>query len=292
MQASINLLTMGLYLLCLVDPLRSDPQQTYWTNYDPYNPIDHRSLPLEPVEIFSEQYSSNLRSLPPHETQIEEKPQIIHAPNHFQASSSSLSYPVRTPSTNYRRYHDLVPRDYAEASKKDRITIGDNLNEEEITKKMRILDNVLSEDSNRKDYLDTNGIEDKIIPEESRRVARQVRKQKPGFFWTLARITFETINDTRSAIKQISTIINNSIAPDSATQSTMTSGALTSIDSTSSGTNMTTVNATETTTTSPMRTTEAPYVLTRTTLQSLIRRNVLGLVKLFNLEWKEALNVR
>ncbi|CAK9825911.1 hypothetical protein ANTRET_LOCUS3842 [Anthophora retusa] len=232
---------------------------------------------------------SSIASVTPAQTEENiNKPQIIYAPSEYQSSSSSLNYPMSAQDTSYHNYHDSVPRDYAEASKKDR-NREDSLNEEEITKKMRILDLVLSEDSSQKD-LDTNGLEDKIINEESRRVVRQVRKQKPGFFWTLARITFETINDTRSAIKQISDIINNSIAPDSAIQSTMTNGALTSAGLNNSGRNVTSVNATETMTNASTTTTEAPYVLTRATLQRLIRRNVLGLVRLFNIEWKDALN--
>lgn len=79
--------------------------------------------------------------------------------------------------------------------------------------------------------------------------------------------------------------------PDSATQSSMTSNSLSIVASTSN-VNTTTVNATGTATTSPTTTTQAPFVLTRSGVQSLIRRNILGLVRLFNIEWKEALNVR
>lgn len=97
-------------------------------------------------------------------------------------------------------------------------------------------------------------------------------------------IPFQMINDTKSAIKQISDIINNSIAPDSATQSTMTKASLMASQSKSNET--TNLNATDapTTTTQP--------TLTRDGLQKLIRRNVLGLVRLFNIEWNDALNVR
>ena len=88
------------------------------------------------------------------------------------------------------------------------------------------------------------------------------------------------INDTKSAIKQISDIINNSIAPDSATQNTMTKASLMAPQSTNN----------ETTTEAPTTTTQP--TLTREGLQKLIRRNVLGLVRLFNIEWNDALNVR
>lgn len=98
------------------------------------------------------------------------------------------------------------------------------------------------------------------------------------------------INDTKSAIKQISDIINNSIAPDSATQNTMTKASLMAPQSTNNETSATNLNATETTTEAPTTTTQP--TLTREGLQKLIRRNVLGLVRLFNIEWNDALNVR
>jgi len=47
-------------------------------------------------------------------------------------------------------------------------------------------------------------------------------------------------------------------------------------------------NATMTMTTS---TTQAPFKLTPTNLQNLIRRNLRGLVRLFNIEWQDAMNV-
>lgn len=39
-------------------------------------------------------------------------------------------------------------------------------------------------------------------------------------------------------------------------------------------------------------TTEAPFKLTQNLLQTLIRRNVKGLVRLFNIEWNDAVKVR
>lgn len=67
---------------------------------------------------------------------------------------------------------------------------------------MKILEKLLSDDFNEKDF-DRNRIEDKIIPEESRRVIRQVQKQKPGFFWTLARVTFEVRHSPHSIFNQL-----------------------------------------------------------------------------------------
>lgn len=46
-----------------------------------------------------------------------------------------------------------------------------------------------------------------------------------------------------------------------------------------------------TTTTTTTTTTPGPYRIRVGTLQSLIRRNIRGLVRLFNIEWQEAMNV-
>jgi len=54
--------------------------------------------------------------------------------------------------------------------------------------------------------------------------------------------------------------------------------------------NVTTVNVTTTTTTTTT-TTQAPFRFTRTGLQDLIGRNLRGLMRLFNIEWQDALNV-
>jgi len=108
---------------------------------------------------------------------------------------------------------------------------------------------------------------------------------------------FQTFNDTRSAIKQISSIINQNIEPDSTTRRPVNSHSLTVTNTTTvapmneqnnTSSDIIGVNTTTTTTTS---TTQAPFRLTPTNLQNLIRRNLRGLVRLFNIEWQEALNV-
>ncbi|XP_018347739.1 PREDICTED: uncharacterized protein LOC108751816 isoform X2 [Trachymyrmex septentrionalis] len=171
--------------------------------------------------------------------------------------------------------------------------------DEEIMKKMSLLDKVLSEDTDKNDIEIKNTIEDEIIAEmniseETKRVVRQIRKQRPGFFWTLARLAFETFNDTRSAIKQISSIINQNIEPDPTTRRPINSHHSLTVANTTTVAPMNEQNNTSsdmvgvnTTTTS---TTQAPFRLTPTNLQNLIRRNLRGLVRLFNIEWQEALN--
>ncbi|OXU23626.1 hypothetical protein TSAR_004980 [Trichomalopsis sarcophagae] len=114
----------------------------------------------------------------------------------------------------------------------------------------------------------------------------QQKKQRPGFFWTLARVTFETFNDTRSAIQQIGTIINEAVPPERKPSKKPLPTKKPQVNKTSS---LMAVNGT-TTTPAPTTTTEAPFMLSRPLLQSLIRRNVKGLVRLFNIEWRDALN--
>lgn len=62
--------------------------------------------------------------------------------------------------------------------------------------KMSVLEKLLSEDTDENDIESKNSVEDSImaetrIPEETKRVVRQVRRHRPGFFYTLARVAFE-----------------------------------------------------------------------------------------------------
>lgn len=113
----------------------------------------------------------------------------------------------------------------------------------------------------------------------------------------LARMSFsfffspQTFNDTHSAIQQIGQIINEAVPPEPArkpakkplpTKKPLQANKTSSLTAAVNGT---------TTTPAPTTTTEAPFMLTRPLLQSLIRRNVKGLVRLFNIEWRDALNV-
>lgn len=143
-----------------------------------------------------------------------------------------------------------------------------------------------------------NSFEDEMIaqasvPDEIKRGVRQVRGQDPGFLWTLARLAFEKVNDTKSAVNQIGTIISDNISSDdgSSTASSTTTSTTTTTspvivgDAASSDTSTGTTTDDTTTTT-----TEAPFRLTSTILQGIIRRNLKGLIRLFNIEWRDALN--
>ncbi|XP_076641226.1 uncharacterized protein LOC143352532 [Halictus rubicundus] len=283
----LSSLSTGLFLLSFVGPLQSDPQQTHWPNYPVPLPTD-RSLP--PRQIFPDHYAApSIQRPQSYATHYITQAVPIYEPSQFRSDSSR--YPVKVPETYQQgeEYYDYQTFGLNNAEKElEGTEIKRSSREKGIAENMKILDRLLSEDSDEKEV--DNSLDEKIMSEETKRVAREIRKQRPGFFWTLARVTFETINDTRSALQQISEMINNNIAPDSATQASVPRGSLTATAATTSSKNMSSTNETETTTARPTSTTEAPFVLTRSSIQTLIRRNVLGLVKLFNLEWNEALN--
>jgi len=123
------------------------------------------------------------------------------------------------------------------------------------------------------------------------RLARQnPKKQRPGFFWTIAKVTYETFNDTRSAIKQIGQIVNEGIAPDQPKKKPSSANLKKPLVAMKTTANNNKAGNTTTVTTQATPTTTEAYKLSRTQLQSLVRRNVLGLVRLFNIEWRDAIN--
>lgn len=83
----------------------------------------------------------------------------------------------------------------------------------DVMRKMNMLDKVLSENSSENDIVSRNTIDDKIIREtdiskEAKRTIRQVRKQRPGFFWTLARLAFEVIKNNKLLFKDCNVYVN------------------------------------------------------------------------------------
>ncbi|KMQ96210.1 hypothetical protein RF55_3518 [Lasius niger] len=175
--------------------------------------------------------------------------------------------------------------------------------DEEIMLKMSVLEKLLSEDTDENDIESKNSVEDSImaetsIPEETKRVVRQVRRHRPGFFYTLARVAFETFNDTRSAIQQISNIIGENFVPDTTARPPMVSSNslqvndMTTVATSSNDQNDLSSNlaSTNVTTMRPTTTSQAPFRFTPTGLQDILTRNLRGLVRLFNIEWQDALN--
>ncbi|XP_012054097.1 PREDICTED: general transcriptional corepressor trfA-like [Atta cephalotes] len=283
-MSSINSFAANCLLLYLISSFCSRAEKSDWIPYKINDSAHYQFRSIQPESVLSEeQFRSN----------VPKRPQYVHHPKHnlMQPGILIKDRSEDNAKKNIARFMSEYELEEEETREID----------EEIMKKMSLLDKVLSEDTDKNDIEMKNTIEDEIIAEmniseETKRVVRQVRKQRPGFFWTLARLAFETFNDTRSAIKQISSIINQNIEPDSTTRRPVNSHSLTVTNTTTvtpineqnnTSSDTVGVNTTTTTTTS---TTQAPFRLTPTNLQNLIRRNLRGLVRLFNIEWQEALN--
>ncbi|XP_025993775.2 uncharacterized protein LOC105206926 isoform X2 [Solenopsis invicta] len=304
-MSSISSFAASWLLLCFIIPFYSGAESSGWVSYE-INPVHHQLRPIPPESVSLGEQPKQPNIVKPSQYNVYRSKHNLMQP---RIPSKSHQDNLKQNERRFMPEYQLgkVYRPYYAQFEEDQKTRKEESAErleheeireidEEVMKKMNMLDKVLSEDTNMNDV--ENTVEDEIIAEmniseETKRVARQVRKQRPGFFWTLARLAFETFNDTRSAIKQITGIINQTIEPDSPTRRpgsrpSMVAEARTiapSVDKNNTS-SMADVNATMTTTT----TTPAPFRLTPTNIRNLILRNVRGLVRLFNIEWQDALN--
>lgn len=162
---SINSFAANWLLLCFIGPLCSGAERSQWTSYEVDEPMRYQLRPMRSDEVSNKEHRSNI-------------------PNY---KSKELYHDYIRPQ------HEKSDIRISELDERDKET---RWKDEEIMRKMNILNKVLSEDSNENDVESKNTIEDRIIAEssmseEAKRVVRQVRKQRPGFFWTLARVAFE-----------------------------------------------------------------------------------------------------
>lgn len=204
---------ISLFLLCFVSPLQSDPQRAYLTNRAAYDPPDHRSLP---VQAFPDQYSApSIQRPSSHAVPYEAKPFTIYQSKYYQ--NQPPEPPQRVPEAKYVREegrydhrHFLPSEQGRESLMEERVNVREredtesDTKEKEMREKMSVLDEMLSEDSSN---VYANSVEDKIMSEETKRVARQIRKQRPGFFWTLAKVTFQVRGFKQTSIRYSSTFI-------------------------------------------------------------------------------------
>ncbi|XP_023939486.1 uncharacterized protein LOC112046887 [Bicyclus anynana] len=103
---------------------------------------------------------------------------------------------------------------------------------------------------------------DKAVRQSLLRAGKNVAtKPKWGFFGTIFNLILEQINDTKSAYNQVSDLVNNQFVDDNAVSSMP--------DSPTNGT------------------TETPKI-TRSEFLRILDRNLKGLARLRNLEWREA----
>ncbi|XP_034936912.1 uncharacterized protein [Chelonus insularis] len=145
----------------------------------------------------------------------------------------------------------------------------DHFSDDELLLKKMLTDTTIPVDIEKMSIIADRIISDADVSEETKRVVRQVKKQRPGFFWTLFRVFFETLNETRSVIIQINDIVTANVVERTTPRPTTLKADISEEDST---------------------TTSTPFKLTRQFLQDFTRKNIRGLVRLFNIEWKDALN--
>lgn len=156
---------------------------------------------FQPIEAFPDQYSApSIQRPPTYAAPYGTNPFPSYESKYFQ--SEPIRYPISIPEAKHlqeERFDDYP--DFAPSAQEDEGVRKEWVNfepaektksnpDDEIIAKMVVLDKMLSEDA-KDSSLRANTVEDKIMPEETKRVARQIRKQRPGFFWTLARVTFE-----------------------------------------------------------------------------------------------------
>lgn len=212
--SSINVFTASWLLLCLIKPLYSEAKKSHVVPYEISNTM-HQSEP-----VFSEdQVQSNVSKLPQYiyhrNYQSNSVPSEILAKNMYpvayvkkNVTKSMPEYRVRK---KYRLYIIILKLCILETTEKRKRFLQleqryqeTGRSDKEIMLKISVLEKLLSEDTKEHD-VESNTVEDNIIaetsiPEETKRVVRQVRRQRPGFFYTLARLAFE-VRTTMSYIE-------------------------------------------------------------------------------------------
>ncbi|XP_011638868.1 uncharacterized protein LOC105428318 [Pogonomyrmex barbatus] len=309
--SSISSFAASWLFLCLIIPFHG-AERSDWIPLDRKinDDVHHQFRSMQPESVsFKEQFQYNVPKSPQYNAYRSNQHNSVLPKNSYSEGNVKQNVAKSIPKyleDVYKPYYYSEFVGNQETTKDKSATLEQRYEEtdeeidEEIMKKMNVLDKLLSEDTDANDVELKNTVEDAIIAEtniseETKRVVRQVRRQRPGFFWTLARLTFEAFNDTRSAIQQISNLISQNIEPDPTTRSPVSSHPLMvtdartvapSNDQSTVSSDMANANATTTMTT----TTSRPFRLTPTGLQTLIRRNLRGLIRLFNIEWQDALN--
>ncbi|KAJ8927978.1 hypothetical protein NQ314_019504, partial [Rhamnusium bicolor] len=97
--------------------------------------------------------------------------------------------------------------------------------------------------------------------------------RNPGFFRTLFSVIYEQWNDTRNTFGTVNKLINDNFVPENAPVSNEVTEATTASDP-----NITT--------------TEAPFRISRTEFNKIVRRNLRGLQRLYNIELQDALKMK
>lgn len=229
---SINYFAASWLLLCSIGPLHGESGRSYLKLRDEvddphvrlqsHRPVQSAAILPEaqlrlnvrkpqPYDIYDRNYYQRRDSVypgPRAESSRDIRPEI-----HVLRRNATTRSAPRYPNVREESRYDYAPSRHADGrealkAESDGLELSLRSNrrygearrdDREMMKKLNVLDKMLSEDA---DHVESeNTIEDKTtaetsIPEEAKRVVRQVRRQRPGFFWTLARLAFE-VRDTR-----------------------------------------------------------------------------------------------
>lgn len=207
-MSSINSFAANCLLLCLISPFYNKAEKSDWIPYEINDSAHYKFRSIQPESVpLEEQFWPNVPKHPQYDV-YHPKHNSMHPGILFKARYSEDNVkkniarfmPEYELGKIYRPYYDSqfvrnqgIPKKESTARLEREKT---RKIDEEIMKKMSLLDKVLSEDTNKNDIEMMNTIEDEIITEmniseETKRVVRQVRKERPGFFWTLARLAFQ-----------------------------------------------------------------------------------------------------
>lgn len=204
-MSSISSFLASWMVLCLIIPFYSEAERS--VPYEINDPVHYQFQSIQPESIsLEEQFRSNV----PKSSQYN----VYHSKyNSLQPETSSknryseanVKLNVARSMPKYQLGKVYRPNYYSQfvgnreslkgknAARLERVESQEI--DKEIMKKMNMLDKMLFEDTDETN-VEKNTVEDRIIAEmniseETKRVVRQVRRQRPGFFWTLARLAFE-----------------------------------------------------------------------------------------------------
>lgn len=205
---SINALIASWLLFCLISPLCNGAEKSYRIPRGVNDPVEYRQF--QPLQFEAASIEERADIAKPAEKPYYNvyQPSAVHSRTLPSKSTHSDVYARGQTWKSISEYHveEEYKSHYGFSGSRQNLQRGSDVDrfsrhreearrrDEEIARKMNALDKFLSRDNDENTVESRNTIEDitqTSIPEETRRVVRQVRRQRPGFFWTLARLTFE-----------------------------------------------------------------------------------------------------
>lgn len=208
-MSSINSFAVSWLFFCLIIPFYSGAERSGWIPYEINDPM-HQFRPIQPEPVsLEEQLRPNIPNSPQYNIYHSKHNSVQHgisSKNRYSEGNMKQNIARSLPEYQlgevYRPYYYPqfvenrgTPKE-KNARVEQRYEETGEIDDEEIIKKMNMLDKLLSEDTDENNVEMKNTVEDELITEmsiseETKRVVRQVRRHRPGFFWTLARLAFE-----------------------------------------------------------------------------------------------------